>query len=277
MAELVYQTWERMTGRPWSDAHRGGFTKGSYAENIALQKRLLGGWNPYAPAPAPAAPQWTPEQLAGRRKRAAEREAGRLGRAAERAKASAVGPVPVDPGLLAQQWEVMIAEQKRAAEEQAQLLREAQADARRLQEAQLSANPGDFVAYELYKRSLQEQGYTPQGAIRSDVEIQNLFDLALGLTTPRDQEVVAFGNAPVADPNVLGTGRFGVDIPTTQSISRSELGSLAPTDLDILSSFLRGGVEADGGFQGINPEDYFTELEEGLIPTLPEQRTQYIS
>ncbi|KKL58976.1 hypothetical protein LCGC14_2220000, partial [marine sediment metagenome] len=36
------------------------------------------------------------------------------------------------------------------------------------------------------------------------------------------------------------------------------------------------GVETDGGqFQGINPEDYFTELEEGLVPVLPDQRTQF--
>jgi hypothetical protein len=154
--------------------------------------------------------------------------------------------VPVDPGLAAQQWEAALALQKQLAEEQAQLQRESQADVRSLQEAQLGANPADFVAYELYKRSLQEQGYTPQGAVRTDPEIQDLFNLALGLDA---------GDS-------VGTGRFGVDIPTTGSISRSELQAFNPTDVGILQSFLRGGVETDGGFQGINPEDFFTELEE---------------
>jgi hypothetical protein len=56
MAELVYQTWQRITGKPWSAAAAGGFTTGGYNENLALQQRLLSGWNPYAPAaPAPAA------------------------------------------------------------------------------------------------------------------------------------------------------------------------------------------------------------------------------
>ena len=239
MAELVYQTWERITGRPWSDARKSGFTTGSYADNIALQKRLLGGWRPYAP------------------KAAAKPKAKAKARAKPKAKTP--GPVPVAPGITAKQWAAMLTEQVRAAKAQELMTRQAQADARRMQEAQLGANPADFVAYELYKRSLEEQGYTPQGAIRSDVDIQDIFSLALGL----DEGLSA------------GTGQFGVDIPTTGSISRSELQGFNPTDIGILSSFLRGGVETDGGFQGINPEDFFTELEEGLIPTLTPQRTQF--
>lgn len=257
MAELVYQTWERITGRPWSDAHKGGFTTGSFADNIALQKRLLGGWNPYKPAAKPK-----PKPVA---KKPAAKAAP---------KPSVVGPVPVAPGITAKQWEAMLAEQNRNAlalealeKENLELQRQRDADARMLQEAQLSANPGDFVAYELYKRSLQEQGFTPQGAVRSDEDIQDIFSLALGLN----------------EGDTAGTGRFGVDIPATQSISRSELQNLSSTDIDILSSFLRGGVQtgepgsylAGRDFQGINPEDFFTELEEGLIPVLPGQRTQY--
>ena len=246
MAELVYQTWERITGRPWSDARKSGFTTGSYADNIALQKRLLGGWKPYAP------------------KAAAKPKAKAKAKAKARAKpkAKTPGPVPVAPGITAKQWAAMLTEQVRAAKSQELMTRQAQADARRMQEAQLGANPADFVAYELYKRSLGEQGFTPTtGAARSDVEIQDLFNLALDLEG--------------VDGRSLGTGQFGVDIPTTQSISRSELQAFNPTDIGILQSFLRGGVEADGGFQGINPEDFFTELEEGLIPTLPGQRTQF--
>ena len=67
-----------------------------------------------------------------------------------------------------------------------------------------------------------------------------------------------------------------MELPTTGSISRSELQGFNPTDIGILSSFLRGGVETgEDKFQGINPEDFFTELEEGLVPVLPQQRTQF--
>jgi len=58
MAELVHQTWSRVTGKPWQEAQKGGFTSGSAQANLALQKRLLGGWNPYqAPPPQQAQPQ----------------------------------------------------------------------------------------------------------------------------------------------------------------------------------------------------------------------------
>ncbi|KKN29517.1 hypothetical protein LCGC14_0843290 [marine sediment metagenome] len=239
MAELVYQTWERITGRPWSDAAKGGFTTGSYADNIALQQKLLGGWNPFAPATKPkAAPK----------------------AAAVTPKVPSPGPVPVAPGITAKQWAAMLTEQVRAAKAQELLLSQSQADARSLQEAQLGANPADFVAYELYKRSLQEQGFATESAARSDLEIQDIFSLALGLESGEN----------------LGLGQFGVELPTTGSISRSELQGFNPTDIGILSSFLRGGVETgEDEFQGINPEDFFTELEEGLIPVLPQQRTQF--
>ncbi|KKN47053.1 hypothetical protein LCGC14_0666620 [marine sediment metagenome] len=173
---------------------------------------------------------------------------------------SSVGPIPVVPGITAEQWAAMLTEQNRAAEAQELLLAEAQADARRLQEAQLSANPADFVAYELYKRELLEQGFTPEGTVRSDLDIQDIFSLALGLN----------------EGDSIGAGRFGVDLPTTQSVSRSELQDFSDTDIGILSSFLRGGVgTGEGEFQGISPADYFKELEEGLVPTLPQQRTQF--
>ncbi|KKK64814.1 hypothetical protein LCGC14_2980400, partial [marine sediment metagenome] len=261
------QTWERITGRPWSDARKSGFTTGSYADNIALQKRLLGGWRPYAPkaAPRPApkpAPKPTPKPAA-----------------------PSPGPVPVAPGLSAQQWAAALALQKQIADDARAQWEAGQADIRRSTEAQYAANPADFVAYELYRRQLEEEGFTPERASRSNVDIQNLFNVALGLEGSAQlpegmvevPENVWPGRGLPVDPSTatLGKGQFGVNLPTTGSISRSELQSYSPTDLGILESFLRGGVETGGGFQGINPEDFFTELEEGLIPTLSGQRTQY--
>ena len=41
--ELPYQTFIRVTGLPWPEAKRRGFTDGSYEKNIALQNMLLEG------------------------------------------------------------------------------------------------------------------------------------------------------------------------------------------------------------------------------------------
>ncbi|KKN06630.1 hypothetical protein LCGC14_1075290 [marine sediment metagenome] len=264
MAELPFQTYARIFGRNWpggTSAEIRGYLRtlgitappGSAAANVAFQKALIGGWRPgQAAAPAPAT-------------RPAPRPAPRPPPSPPASLA-----VPVQPGLQAEQFADRLALEKLIADQLAQLERsrialqeQRDADARRLTEAQLGANPADFVAFELFKRSLEEQGFTPTNAPRSDVEIQDLFSLALNLEG-------------LGDEGILGAGQFGVDLPTTQSISRSELGAFNPTDIGILSSFLRGGVETDGGeFQGINPEDFFTELEEGLVPVLPQQRTQF--
>lgn len=177
--------------------------------------------------------------------------------------------VPVQPGLKHEEFLLEIALQEMIAELEATLDRERQeiersrqADLRRVQEAQLGANPADFVAFELFKRSMEEQGFETSSPARSDVDIQDLFSLALDLEG--------------VDGASIGTGQFGVDLPASSAISRSQLQGFDATDIGLLSSFLRGGVETgEDTFQGINPEDFFTELEEGLVPVLPAQRTQF--
>lgn len=59
MAETVAQTYQRITGKPWSQARADGLTDGSASANLALQKKLNEGYNPYAQqdTPAQAAPQ----------------------------------------------------------------------------------------------------------------------------------------------------------------------------------------------------------------------------
>lgn len=58
MAETVSQTWKRVTGQEWGNA-ANPYTDRSYNGNIALQKRLNTGWNPFA-APAPVAAPASP-------------------------------------------------------------------------------------------------------------------------------------------------------------------------------------------------------------------------
>lgn len=257
MPEYPYQTWQRLFGKKWPSLaelaviyKKAGINApaGSYEGNIALQKKVIGGWDPYT---APAAPAATPAPKA--------KATTTTTKAAT--KASAVGPVPVQPGLSAEQFADTLALGEATLAEQIRAALAGEATSRRLEESQLAANPADFVAYELYKRFVKEQGFDPQSDPRSNAEIQDIFELALGLN----------------EGTSIGTGRFGVDLPTTGSISRSELGGFSDSDIGILSSFLRGGVETGGGgeFQGINPADFFKELGEGLVPVIQGQRTQY--
>ena len=46
--ELPYQTFQRITGKPWSEAAKMGLNNGSSSANLALQKKLLSGYNPYS-------------------------------------------------------------------------------------------------------------------------------------------------------------------------------------------------------------------------------------
>lgn len=254
MAEYPYQTYARLVGRNWPGMAelktlygQIGITApvGSAAGNVALQKALLGGWRPGqivgaaapAPAPAPAAPA-----------------------PAAPAPTGYPSSLFIDPGSYMNLQDKLIAAQKYATDLQATIDRENLKQQRYTTEAQLSANPADFVAYELYKRKLQEQGLAPQtGAVRSDADIQAMFNSIIG-----------------AAPEVsAGIGQFGVNIPTTQSVSRSQFQTFDPTDLAILSSFLKGGVQQGGTRVGINPEDYFQKLQEGFIPYVNTGATQY--
>ncbi len=228
MAELVYQTWERITGRPWSDAAKGGFTTGSYADNIALQQKLLGGWNPYAQATAkPAA------------KKAAK-------------KATTPSALDIQPGMWLQVQQENIALQKYIADLQQKAQEEQAAQLRRTTELQYATSPIDYVAYESYKRELEEGGYEPLAAAQSDEAIQAMMAQLVG------GEGVG---------NLLG--EFGVDIPQTSQWSRSQFQDVAQSERDILSSFLRAGVETPGGEDvTIDPGDYYKRLVEGFVPTL---------
>ena len=239
MAELVYQTWERITGRPWSDAAKGGFTTGSYADNIALQKKLFGGWNPFAAkaAPKPAA------------KKAAAKAAP---------KAATPGPLQIEPGMWERIQEELMLLEKWIADENIRMQEEQATQLRRTTELQYSTSPIDFVAYELYRRDVEEQGFDPMAPSSSDADIQAMMDQLIG-----GEET----------GNLLG--EFGVDIPTTGQISRSQFQDISQSERDILSSFLKRGVETDGGQVSIDPGDYYNRLAEGFIPTLSKPVTRY--
>ena len=130
---------------------------------------------------------------------------------------------------------------------------------RDIAEAELAANPANFVALELYKRAIEGQGGAVPGAggaAVGDPGIQDLFSQVLDLGGAESQ----------------GTGQFGVQIPTPGSISRSQFQQFTGSDIGLLESFLNAGVDVGGGeFAGINPEDFFQEVQEGFIPTVRRQ------
>jgi len=61
--ELPYQTWERLTGKPWSQASALGLTTGTAADNLALQNKLLGGWLPTSSSSTSSGSGWTTKSL----------------------------------------------------------------------------------------------------------------------------------------------------------------------------------------------------------------------
>lgn len=254
MAELPYQTWARIMGTAWPTGsamqavyRQYGITApvGSAAGNVALQRALIAGRPAAAPSAArPAAP--------------------RAATAAAPKPSGYPGGLFVQPGLFEQLEQERIALQKYIADLQNKADVENLRQQRFATETQLSANPADYVAYELYKRKLQGEGYTPQtGAARSNADIRGMFESIVG--PPTTPEAIRYAD----------TGQFGVPIPKTQEISNKQFQTFDPTDLAILSSFLKGGVQTGGKQVSINPEDYFKRLQEGFVPSINTGATKY--
>src|SRR3990172_7503019 len=75
-------------------------------------------------------------------------------------------------------------------------------DWRRVQ-PRVAASPGNFVAYQLYKRALESAGVTPTtGPANTNQEIQAAYNAALGFT-PQGQPPVA-GMTPTQAPAATG-------------------------------------------------------------------------
>ncbi len=128
----------------------------------------------------------------------------------------------------------------------------------RLLQAQLAANPQDFVAYEFYKRNLGD----PQDlALASKIQQASGGTVTGGASgtpsgtlsgTPFPDAPPAYddetlrkvlsglqnqGGQPLYNPRLGGTGVFGANIPSPNDISRSDANALTDSELGILSSF----------------------------------------
>lgn len=183
---------------------------------------------------------------------------------------------------------------------QAQLHLQEMAERRmeRALQAQLAANPADTVEYEFYKRGLgRPEAYNltqqflggqqaPQGVA---VAGQNVPENLLGqpyLEAPpaySDQSLQTLAASVMSpdgkslyNPNLRGTGAFGAEIAAPNEMSRAEFLGLDPTQLGVLQSFLKGGIEiAPGKRVAVNPADWFQQAEASFIPTVETARTRY--
>lgn len=165
----------------------------------------------------------------------------------------------------------------------------------RLLHAELASNPADTVLYEFFKRglgtpeALQGGGvggtgagaiadtlggflnggptlsgvdYTPPPPAYSDEALQQLADTVFG----------GAGGGAGYNPNLSGIGAFGAEIKAPNQISRNQFLGMDPSQLGILASFLKGGIQTvpgdDASRVAINPEDYLTQLINSFIPTI---------
>ncbi len=151
----------------------------------------------------------------------------------------------------------------------------------RVLQSQLKANPGDTVLYEYYKRGLGQPDIPegedpyylgaesggdlgPEGASAptaySDPELQAMVESITGTT------------GTLYNPKMGGVGAFGADIPSPNEMSRSRFQGMDETDLGVLGSFLRAGVEVEPGGPrvGLNESDWLRQTKQSWVPTLSE-------
>jgi hypothetical protein len=174
---------------------------------------------------------------------------------------------------------------------QLELNRVAEVRAERLLQAQLAANPADFVAYEFYKRGLgapQDMALAEQMGAQGEGGPQNLLgedypDAPPAYSDETLQQVLSSvqgGQNALYNPALGGTGAFGAQINSPNELSRKQGMSLSNDEMGILSSFLRAGVETSpgGARVAISPDEYFRQAENSWVPTMSGaggQRTNY--
>lgn len=168
-------------------------------------------------------------------------------------------------------------------------------------QAKLAANPQDFVAYEMYKRlragqtvsatdpelmeaqnqqswdaaSLAAQGNELLGTEQGDTTlIGQPYDAPPPAYTDETLQQVAQGIQQQAEaawnPALSGKGVFGSTINAPNMLSRQQANNMSESEMGILTSFLRAGIETEPGGprMALDPQEWFTQAEKSWIPTL---------
>lgn len=158
--------------------------------------------------------------------------------------------------------------------------------------ARLAANPADFVQSEYFKRGMQMPENAAVLSGQGGAETNGF--ASAGVNTPEQLGGIEYvappaysdetlqgvaggifkgGAKPLYNPNLGGTGAFGADVASPNEMSRAQFGTLDDSQMGILSSFLKAGVDqpvAGGGTRkvAINPADWFKQVQNSWVPTL---------
>ncbi len=181
---------------------------------------------------------------------------------------------------------------------QLQITKAAEVRNERTTQANLAANPIDWVAYEFYKRALGapagEKGAltTPAGTLPVQSGTPSGVTPIAGTGTEPATNINAYSAAPPAygdpaiqsiaanlfngnsnglspayDPGLSGQGVFGTAIKSPNSLSRSAFGSLSNSEMSMLAGLLKAGVNIGGKQVALDPNEYFQQVQNSWIPT----------
>jgi hypothetical protein len=177
----------------------------------------------------------------------------------------------------------IIADRDHAVQQaQLELQRNAEARAERSFQAELAANPARWIEYEFYKRGLgnpQAMGQAQQIMQQGQNGAGNV-----SLQQPYSDETIQKTGAalqnpegPEYNPNLAGTGAFGIQVQSPNTLSRNEATNLSDTEMAMLASVLKAGININGNQVALDPGDYFQQVEGSWIPTLSQTTplTQY--
>jgi hypothetical protein len=155
-------------------------------------------------------------------------------------------------------------------------------------QAQLAANPNDFVAYEFYKRALGQSPTTFSsggggggggmggggGGAGSQGFGGTQYPSAPPAYSDESLQTVAsnlFANRTSPNswnPNLSGEGVFGAEIAPPNTIGRASWGEMSDSERQIIGSFLKAGINMGGRRVALDPADYFKQMSRSWIPTL---------
>lgn len=127
--------------------------------------------------------------------------------------------------------------------------------------AGLAANPADWLTYQAFLGGGELPGVGAAGDVGETAAAESIRAVAEGLTTP---------SGALYNPRLAGVGVAGAEVPGPQEVSRYQMYSMSPSELDMFAGFLRGGIDIGGQRVAIDPRDWFQQAQRGFTPTVRE-------
>lgn len=128
--------------------------------------------------------------------------------------------------------------------------------------ANLAANPADWLTYQAFlSGGTLPSGVSASGEATAPVPGDVIAQIASSLTAPDNT---------LYNPALAGVGVGGAHVPGPQEVSHQTASRMSPTELQMLTGFLKSGIEINGKRVAINPEDWFQMAAQGWVPTVQE-------